>query len=312
MAAFAESSVSQRLAKALDQFFRAGSLPDAVRDHAAVLMLDTHMVALAGFVQPDVRAVSASTANTGGAPEAGLWSGDARVPMAEAAFANALAASALDFDSLHGNVHPSAIVQAAAWAAGEAIGASGQQVLKAFVLGSELICKLAESVQGPQKGWTIGTVLGVFGAAAAVGLLMGLGPERLQHALGLCLSMAAGSQQANVEQVLAKRLQPAFAARAGVVAAQLARAGMTAPAQVFEGRFGLWALYFPGDADVLPLDFGHGYAMLRTGLKQYPVCACSHAAMEAFRDLLACTSPNDVARVEASISPFMDRLVGAP
>jgi 2-methylcitrate dehydratase PrpD len=167
-------------------------------------------------------------------------------------------------------------------------------------------------VTGPQKGWTIGAVLGVFGAAAGAALLLGLDADRTAHALGIALSMAAGSQQTNVEQVLTKRLQPGLAARAGVQSALLAGVGITAPAQAFEGRFGLWSLYFPADPGALLADWGSRFTLMRTGLKRYPVCACSHAAIDALQLVLTQddVDPRNIVDVEAVISPFMDRLVG--
>lgn len=313
MAASAERTVSRAIAEAMHGIaFEA--LPQDVLRHARLLALDTRMVALAGAVQPDVEAVGALIRRNGGIAESALWACGTRVPAAEAAFVNALAASALDYDSLHENVHPDAIVLASAWSVAASVGASARDLLRAYVLGSELVCRLANAATGPQKGWTIGAVLGTFGSALAASLLLKLSPERIADALGLCLSMAAGSQQANVEQVLAKRLQPALAARAGVQAALLANAGVTAPSQAFEGRFGLWTLYFPGDRTLVLDALGERFVMLRTGLKKYPVCACSHAAMDALRTAMreGNASAGDVERVEAVISPFMARLVGGP
>mgnify|MGYP001168780245 CR=1 FL=1 len=313
MAASAEPSVSRQLADAMHGLpFEA--LPGEVIEHARWLAVDTRMVALAGAAQPDVEAVAALIRRNGGVAQSPLWRCGTRVPAAEAAFVNALAASALDYDSLHENVHPDAIVLAAASAVAAAVHADGRELARAYVLGSELVCRLANAATGPQKGWTLGAVLGTFGAAMAASLLLKLAPQRATHALGLCLSMAAGSQQTNVEQVLAKRLQPALAARHGVQAAQLASVGITAPAQAFEGRFGLWTLYFEGDRHRLLDGLGDRFALLRTGLKRYPVCACSHAAMEALHEALrdGRIGPDEIEAIEVAISPFVARLVGGP
>lgn len=311
MAASAEPSVSRLLAEAMHGL-PCAALPVAVVEHARRLAIDTRMVALAGGAQPDVEAVAALVRRNGGIAQSPLWRCGTRVPAAEAAFANALAASALDYDSLHENVHPDAIVLAAAAAVAAAVHADERELVRAYVLGSELVCRLADASTGPQKGWTLGAVLGTFGAAMAASLLLKLAPDRVTHALGLCLSMAAGSQQTNVEQVLAKRLQPALAARHGVQAAQLASVGITAPAEAFEGRFGLWALYFEGDRHRLLDGLGEHFALLRTGLKRYPVCACSHAAMEALHEALrdGGIGADEIESIEVAISPFMARLVG--
>ena len=192
MAASAERTVSRAIAEAAHGI-GFDALPSEVLRHARLLALDTRLVAMAGAVQPDVEAVAALTRRTGGAAESPLWSCGTRVPTAEAAFVNALAASALDYDSLHENVHPDAIVLASAWSLAAATRATMGDLLRAYVLGSELVCRLADATTGPQKGWTIGAVLGTFGSALAASLLLKLSPERTTNALGLCLSMAAGS-----------------------------------------------------------------------------------------------------------------------
>ncbi|HQQ78541.1 MAG TPA: MmgE/PrpD family protein, partial [Thermoanaerobaculia bacterium] len=144
-------------------------------------------LALAGATQPDVEAVAALARTTGGAAQSRLWACGSKVPAAEAAFVNALAASALDYDSLHDNVHPEAIALPVAWAVASAMRASGEEFLRAYILGTEAICRLAESAEGPQKGWTIGAVVGTFGAALTASLLLAHSPDATAHALGLCL-----------------------------------------------------------------------------------------------------------------------------
>lgn len=289
-------------------------VPQPALAAARRLMLDTLAVAHAGAASPDVRAVMAMAAEQGGRPDSLPWGMGTRLPAPEAALVNAMAASALDFDSLHEKVHPDAIALAASWSVAQRMHASGAAMLAAFIASSELICRLSRACRGPQKGWTIGAVLGTFGAAASAARLLGLDEQGIGNALGLALSMAGGSQQSNVEQVLSKRLQPGLAARAGVQAALLARAGITAPRQALEGRFGLWSLYFPGDeAELRDIFDPHGrYALEDTGLKLHPVCACSHAAMEALAQMQAegGFEAAQIAHVEALISPFMDRLVG--
>ena len=94
MAASAEPSVSRLLAEAMHGL-PYSALPVAVVEHARRLAIDTRMVALAGGTQPDVEAVAALIRRNGGIAQSPLWRCGTRVPAAEAAFANALAASAL-------------------------------------------------------------------------------------------------------------------------------------------------------------------------------------------------------------------------
>ncbi|KPC48402.1 Uncharacterized protein AC509_0090 [Pseudomonas amygdali pv. morsprunorum] len=112
--------------------------------------------------------------------------------------------------------------------------------------------------------------------------------------------------------VLAKRLQPALAARSGAFSALLAQAGATAPVFALEGKFGLRNLYQSGDDTQILEGWGQEWQVLETLIKRYPICACSHAAVHALWELQSAHGfkSEDVVRLTATISPFMHRLVG--
>lgn len=288
------------------------AVPGTTVAGAKRLLLDTLAVALAGNHAPGVGEIHRLMLADGGAGASTVWGFGTRLPASAAALVNACAGAALDYDSLNRSVHADSVVLAAALATAEQQGSGGADFVRAFILGSELVCRLAHAARGEQRGWSQSSVNGVFGAAAACALLLRLSPAGIADALGIALSLAGGTQQSNVEQVLTKRLQPALAARHGVFAAAAAAAGISAPREVFEGRFGFWALYQPGSPDELLLDFGRRFVIDETGLKKYPVCACSHAAIESCLALVRehDLAPDAVESVEAIISPFMDRLVG--
>ena len=63
----------------------------------------------------------------------------------------------------------------------------------------------------------------------------------MAQAAGICGSFASGLLQCWVDGTQTKFLHPGWAAQSGITAAVLAREGTTGPAEVFEGRFGLFA-----------------------------------------------------------------------
>jgi 2-methylcitrate dehydratase PrpD len=154
--------------------------------------------------------------------------------------------------------------------------------------------------------------MGGFGAAAAASRLLGLSVEQTQHALGLAFLQASGTQQANIQPSLSKRLLSAFAARAGVYAALLAQRGITAPPDVIEGKFGFYALYQEGDAEALMHDLGKRFDNDQASIKLYPSCGCNHTAIDATLQLVRQydLKPDDVLSIEATITPYMERIVG--
>ncbi len=309
----ATPSTTERIAQEMHGW-QGETLPGAVRTHARQLLMDTLLVAWAGAGASGMAGVRAWIRAEGGRADSTAWGFGDRLPAGSATFLNALSAAALDFDSLNRSVHPDCVVIPAALAIAERQHASGSQFLAAFVAGSELICRLARASVGESRGWSHSPTYGVFGAAIATAKLLEFEPDTMAMALGVCLSQVAGTQQANVEQVLTKRMQPALAARGGVFAALAAQAGVTGPRQAFEGRFGLWNMVQACDPQRLMAGLGQEFALLETGLKKYPVCACSHAAMESCDTLLRAhgIGADDIEEMEATISPFMHRLVGTP
>lgn len=281
---------------------------------AKVLIADTLSVAWAGRDAAGSAEVAKLAAADGGAAEATVWATGKRLPITSAAFVNTFHAAALDYDSLNGSTHADLVVLPAAFAVAERQKASGRDFLTAYILGAELLVRLGRATEGASKGWSATSVYGGFAAAIASARLLGLDAIGIGNALGLCLGQAAGSQQANVEQVLLKRLQPALATRAGVFSALLAKVGISGPTEAFEGRFGFRNLYLPFDAEKLLDGFGETFIFNETGLKKYPVCACSHAPMEALLQLVDQhdLTPDQIDTVEATISPFMARLVDNP
>lgn len=308
----AETSLTQRMA-AWAAGLHETVLPDAVIAQALTGIADLLLVAAAGSVVPAGRAVRQTVPATGGPSQVWFHDGLACTPE-DAAFVNTWHAATLDYDSLNGAMHADLICLPAAWSAAEAVGASGRQMLLACVASSELLCRLAGAARGSGRGWSATSLYGAMGAALASGLVRGLPVLTLRHALGLGAAQPVGSQQANVEQVLSKRLQPALAVRHGVFAARLAAAGVSAPALALEGPYGMRALTEQGDDHAALDGLGDSWRLLETGFKRYPVCAGSHAAVQA---CLAARAQlrvplTAVRRVTARISALCARLVGAP
>ncbi|GAA4322407.1 MmgE/PrpD family protein [Pigmentiphaga soli] len=305
-------SVSERIAAHI-----AGldydALPAAVVERAKALMLDTLAVAWAGRDAPGAPEAHGLLAADGGKAESTVWGYGGRLPASSAAFLNSLFGAALDYDAVN-TVHADVCVLPAALAIAERQRVDGKAFLAAYVAGADLAARLGGALTGRHKGWFTTSIYGVFGAAAACARLLGLDAAATAHAFGIALSQASGTQQANIEQALTKRLQSAFAARAGAFSALLAGRGVSAPREAFEGRFGLFQLYQEGDPGKVFEGLGERFALAQTNFKKYPICACSHAALDAAFSLIReyGLTAGDVTAVEVIHSPLMHRLVGAP
>lgn len=290
-----------------------GRIPEAVAEATRLFVLDTLAVAWAGADAPGGRAIYEVVASDGGTPDATVWAWGGKLPAAAAAFANGVSAAALDYDSVFeaGSVHADVVVVPAAWAVAERTGASGAQFLAAVALGTDIACRIGKAAR-KSSGWFHTSLAGVYGAAAASAKLLRLDPDGIADALGLALSNTGGTQQALLEKTVAKRLQSAFAARAGVFSAQLAGAGASAPRQALEGTYGYFRKYEDCDPDVLLAGLGEQYENTRSAIKKYPSCTANHAPVEAAIAIARefDIAAEDVTEVEVTLSPFSQRLVG--
>ena len=214
--------------------------------------------------------------------------GDARRRTpAVAALLNGAFGHSLDFDDTHADssLHPSAPVVPAAFAVGELVGASGRDVLTAIVAGYEVCCRLGNALDPTShyaRGFHPTATAGTYGAAAAAAKLYGLGAEQIVSAFGVSGSQAAGSLQFLVNGAWNKRYQVGAAAMNGVVAATLAKNGFLGSSESVEGIHGLLVGYTDTPhPDKAVADLGRVDETMKIGVKPYPSCRYTHAAIDA-------------------------------
>ena len=183
----------------------------------------------------------------------------------------------------------------------------GGDLLLAVALGLDVSCRIALASTS-DRGWHRTAAMGVFGAAAAAGKLIGLTAEQMLYAFGIAYSHAAGNRQCILDGALTKRLQAGQAASAGVFSAVLAQTGFTGARNVFNGRFGFLELYQPNghDASLLLRDLGTVFRGEALSYKPYPCGRPLHAAIDAAlaaRTALAITGADDIEAVTIEADP---------
>lgn len=228
---------------------------------------------------------------------------------AVAALLNGALGHSLDFDDTHADssLHPSAPVVPAAFAVGELVGASGRDVLTAIVAGYEVCCRLGNALDPTShyaRGFHPTATAGTFGAAAAAAKLFGLDKQQIIAAFGVSGSQAAGSLQFLQNGSWNKRYQVGAAAMNGVIAATLARNDFVGSTESVEGKHGLLVGY-SDDAhpDKAVAGLGSVYETMKIGIKPYPSCRYTHAALDA---LIAMRrehnlTPDQITRVEIGL-----------
>src|ERR1700753_1588488 len=204
-----------------------------------------------------------------------------------AALLNGALGHSLDFDDTHADssLHASAPVVPAAFAVGEMVGASGKQVLTAIVAGYEVCCRLGNALDPTShyaRGFHPTATAGTYGAAAAAAKLFGLSKDQIIAAFGVAGSQAAGSLQFLVNGAWNKRYQVGAAAMNGVIAATLARNDFVGSSESIEGKHGLLVGYSDNAHPAKAVaGLGKVYETMNIGVKPYPSCRYTHAAIDA-------------------------------
>lgn len=271
---------------------RFAQIPENVRRIALHAIIDTLGVALAGSVMPVARRARDAMIGSDANGQCDLIGLEPKTTAMAAAFANGVAAHALDFDdnSYAGFVHASAVVVPAALAAAQLERRSGADLLTAYVAGVECEFVLAEALgRAPyDAGWWTTGLLGSIGACAAACSALRLDAKSTISALGLVMAGSGGTK--SVFGTDAKSLVVGQTAEAGVRAALLARAGCSGPVDALDGEAGLAALVNNGSFKAAKIDrLGRHWNLLEPGvdIKRIPVCLSSHAAVDALRELLS-------------------------
>jgi 2-methylcitrate dehydratase PrpD len=220
-----------------------------------------------------------------------------------AAMANAAASHVAEQDDVHnGSVfHPGTVVLSPALAVAQAIGASGQQLLSAAVVGYEVGIRVGEFLgRSHYKVFHTTGTAGTLAAAATVGHLLGLNPVQMQHALGSAGTQAAGLWEFLRTAADSKQLHTAHAVGAGLMSAYLAQDGFTGAADILEGPQGM-AAGMSTDADVTRLNdrLGQRWATAETSFKYHASCRHTHPAADALLQVMQqhALDPSAIARV---------------
>ena len=259
-------------------------IPADARTAACQCILDWLGVTLSGSTEPMSHILRDEFAEQSG-PATVIGSAQT-APTTVAALVNGTAGHALDYDdtNLYGGLHATAAVLPAALALAEATGATGEELLIAYIVGVE-ICTRLRVVIGDvhyRQGWHITSTLGVYGAAAAAGWLMKLDTGQFARAAGLASSQVGGVH-ANFG-TMTKPFHAGFAAERGLLSAGLARRGFTANPDAFERAFTQMA----GEIDWTRIEpYADEFAVTDTLLKRFASGHGTQATIYATQTLTA-------------------------
>jgi 2-methylcitrate dehydratase PrpD len=223
---------------------RLEDIPDDVRREALRAIVNYTGCALGGSPDAAVNLAMRAFAPFFGPATAGILGRAERVDPLHAALMNGISSHVYDYDDTtpKNYIHPSSPVASALFAYASANPVSGRDFVHAFILGFEAESRIGNSVYPAHYdvGWHITGTAGTFGAAIAIGKLIGLSEQQMIWAIGLAATQAAGLRE--MFGSMAKSLHPGRAAQNGYGSALLAQAGFTSGIHGLEGPRGFAAV----------------------------------------------------------------------
>ena len=264
-------------------------IPEAVAARSKYLILDAIGIAIAAGRFPFAERILAGLKDMG-EPGASSVIGHAdKLSARDAAIMNGALIHGLDYDDTHMKavVHATSATLPATLVMGEKLGASGRDMLTAYVVGMEAAIRIGMGANFGfhHNGLHATGIVSHFASALIAGKLLGLDGQALTMAQGLVGSTAQASQQFVDDGAWNKRFHPGWGAAAGITAAYLAKNGFVAPKQPYEGRFGLYQTLTKHGDDCLPEaitdDLGQRWEGVESAIKPFPTCHFTHAVADA-------------------------------
>ncbi|GLQ19598.1 MmgE/PrpD family protein [Algimonas porphyrae] len=289
---------------------------DSAYDAAKTFLLDSLGVGIAGAKAPFQSSVHAVVRSWGEGGPVHLWGHETTAPQASAAYLNGFQIHSMEYDCVHepAVVHPMATILAAIGSEVEARGqTSGFELMEALIVAVDVAAELGVAVKSPLKFFRPATA-GLFGATLGIARLRGFDEATSLSAMGCALAQCAGVMQAHVEGKPTLPVQIAGAARAAVVACDLAQSGLHGPEQSLEGPFGYFAM-FEDEVDLASAAeaLGKLHRITEVSWKPFPTGRAAQGGIPLVQRLMEQgVTPDTLETLELQAPPIIPRLVARP
>jgi 2-methylcitrate dehydratase PrpD len=233
----------------------------------------------------------------------------------DAAFVNASYGHGFEYDDAHGASasHPGSCVIPAAFALGEQLGSTLEDVITALVAGYEVYTRIGVLAAPDllKRGFHPHAVLSNFGAAAVAAKLAKFDAETTLHALSIALSHASGTTEYTSTGGSIKRVHAGIGTRNGMVSAEMARAGITGPRAFLSGKKGFLRTLLQRDASERAeerFSLQRPFEIGTVWLKAYCCCYCTHSYIDAIQPFAKRLA--EISAVHVRIQPSSNFIVG--
>ncbi len=221
-----------------------------------------------------------------------IMASDRLVSAVDAVFVNATFGHSFEYDDAHRQSasHPGSCVVSTALAVAEEQDATLDEAMAAIVVGYEVYTRIG-CLAAPDlliRGFHPHAVLSTFGAAAATAKLRGLDEQTTWHALSIAMSHASGTTEYTSSGGSVKRVHSGIGTRNGIIAAEMASAGITGPFDYLTGPKGFYRTFLqrPVAEDAASWFAPSApFQIEKVWIKPHLCCGCIHAYIDAAEQL---------------------------
>lgn len=301
---------------------RFEDLPEEVVHESKRILLDAVGCALGGLGSDKGEIAVGLAKRLSGPSEATIIGTGDRVSCYGAAFANGELIQALDYDGItYPAVHVIPFVLAAPLALAEYRRASGKELIRALAIAFEIsvrfekaLPKVEQIVEGKSVPQPVtGYSWNIFGGTAASGLILGLDPAKMAHALGIAgvISPVNAYQKfvTTVPIAMPKHLMAGWVCGAEIISTLLADMGHLGDTTVFEGEYGYWR--YIGSLKWVPEaiteELGKSWHFLvGTNYKLYPCCGILLTPLDCLTHIITQNDikPREIEKITVYTNPL--------
>lgn len=285
-------------------------LPAAVVEKARTCLLNGYGIGLGCHDTPYAPVARAAALSLDGETRDGatLFVHGAKVPISGAALANAALFHGRGQEDTCGAAHLGAIMIPMLTAMIEARRYPMDRLIPALVAGYEVGGLLEQAYSGKTtpKGIRSSPLFGTLAAAAAAARMMALPADKIASAIGNAAAFTGGTLQTFADGTDEWRYQVGWAARNGLVAAELAANGSVTAPRAIEGPAGFVRAFAGADCDVAALTakLGKEWSIHRVTFKPYPVCAFNQTPVIAALELKERIGGRVVKKARVRMNPY--------
>jgi 2-methylcitrate dehydratase PrpD len=289
---------------------RVEDIPQDVRHEARRAIVNYIGCAVGGSPHRAVEIAIRALGPYAGKPTASVLGRTDRLDPLHASLMNGISSHVHDYDDTtpKNYSHPTSPVASALCAYASVNPVRGRDFMHAFILGFEAESRVGNAVYPAHYdvGWHITGTAGVFGAATAIGRLLGLSEQQMIWAIGLAATQAAGLRE--MFGSMAKSFHPGRSAQNGYAAALLAQAGFTAGEQGIEGPRGFAAVQAASyDLSKITAGLGVDFDLRVNTYKPFPCGIVNHPTIDGAIELHRAhrIDPGTIAAVRLRVAPLV-------